>query len=33
MGEQDLERQVHRRKAIYLCVPCFNRRIENPVGV
>ena len=30
-GEQ-LERQVYRQKAIYLCVPCFNRWIENPVG-
>ncbi len=32
LGEADLERQVHRRKALYLCVFCFNRWIENPVG-
>jgi hypothetical protein len=32
LSEEELERQVHRRKAIYLCVPCFNRWIENPVG-
>ena len=31
MSEQQLERQVFRQKAIYLCVPCFNRWIENPV--
>jgi len=31
MSEEQLERQVHRQKAIYLCVPCFNRWIENPV--
>ena len=29
MREQQLERQVFRRKAIYLCVPCFNRWIEK----
>ena len=33
LGEEQLERQVYRRKAIYLCVPCFNRWIENPVGL
>ncbi len=32
MSEQQLERQVFRQKVIYLCVPCFNRWIENPVG-
>jgi hypothetical protein len=32
MSEQQLERQVFRQKAIYLCVPCFNRWIENPVS-
>jgi hypothetical protein len=31
LSEQELERQVFRQKAIYLCVPCFNRWIENPV--
>ena len=30
MSEQQLERQVFRQKAIYLCVPCFNRWIESP---
>ena len=33
MSEQQLERQVFRQKAIYLCVPCFNRWIENPVSL
>jgi hypothetical protein len=33
LSEEELERQVYRRKAIYLCVPCFNRRIVNPVGL
>jgi hypothetical protein len=28
-----LEQQVFRQKAIYLCVQCFNRWIENPVSV
>jgi hypothetical protein len=32
LSEEQLERQVHRQKAIYLCVRCFNRWIENPVG-
>ncbi len=32
MSEQQLERQVFRQKAIYLCVPCFNYWIENPVS-
>ncbi len=32
MSEQQLERQVFRQKVIYLCVPCFNRWIDNPVG-
>jgi hypothetical protein len=32
LTEQQLERQVYLQKAIYLCVPCFNRWIENPVG-
>jgi hypothetical protein len=32
MSEDQLERQVHRQKAIYLCVPCFNAWIEKPVG-
>jgi hypothetical protein len=31
MSERQLERQVFRQKAIYVCVPCFNRSIENPV--
>ena len=31
MSEQQLEQQVFRQRAIYLCVPCFNRWIENPV--
>jgi hypothetical protein len=31
MSGQQLEYQVNRRKAIYLCVSCFNRWIENPV--
>ncbi len=30
LGEEQLERQVHRREVIYLCVGCFNRWIENP---
>ena len=33
MSEQQLERQVFRQKAIYLCVPCFNQWIENPVNL
>ena len=32
MSEQQLERQVFRHIAIYLCVPCFNQWIDNPVG-
>jgi hypothetical protein len=32
MSQQQLERQVFRQKAIYLCVPCFTRWIENPVS-
>lgn len=32
MTEKQLERQVFRQKAIYLCVPCFNRWIEHPVS-
>ncbi len=32
MSEQQLERQVFRQKVIYLCVRCFNRWIDNPVG-
>src|SRR6476646_2046903 len=31
MSEQELERQVFRHKAIYLCISCFNLWIENPV--
>ena len=31
MSEQQLERRVFRQKAIYLCVPCFNRWIEDSV--
>ncbi len=31
MSEQQLEHQVFRKKVIYLCVPCFNRWIENPL--
>jgi hypothetical protein len=33
LSDRQLEHQVRRQKAIYLCVPCFNRWIENPVGV
>ncbi len=32
LSEADLERQVYRQKAIYLCVACFQDWIENPVG-
>ena len=32
MSELQLERQVFRRKAIYLCVRCFNHWIETPVS-
>ncbi len=32
MSEQQLERQVYRKKVNYLCVSCFNRWIENPVS-
>jgi hypothetical protein len=32
LGEKELERQVYRRKAIYLCVRCFNPWIEDPAG-
>ena len=32
LSEQQLERQVFRQKAIYLCMQCFNRWIENPVS-
>jgi hypothetical protein len=32
MSEQQLERQVFRQKAIYLCISCFNRWIENPAS-
>ena len=31
MSEQQLERQVFRQIALYLCVSCFNGWIENPV--
>ena len=31
LSERQLEHQVHRQKAIYLCVPCFKRWIEDPV--
>ena len=27
-----LDDPTHRQKAIYLCVPCFDRWIEDPVG-
>ena len=33
MSEQQLEHQVFRQKAIYLCVRCFNGWIENPVSL
>jgi hypothetical protein len=32
LSEQQLEHQVHCHKAIYLCLPCFQRWIENPVS-
>jgi hypothetical protein len=32
MSKQQLEREVFRQKAIYLCVPCFNLWIENPAS-
>ena len=32
LSEEQLERQVFRKKAIYLCTACFNRWIENPVN-
>jgi hypothetical protein len=32
LSEEQLERQVYRHKAIYLCVPCFNIWIGNPVS-
>jgi hypothetical protein len=32
LSEEQLERQVYRQKAIYLCVPCYTRWIEDPVG-
>jgi hypothetical protein len=32
MSEQQLERQVFRQQAIYLCVSCFTQWIENPVS-
>jgi hypothetical protein len=32
LSEREAEHQVYRRKAIYLCVPCFNRWIDDPVG-
>ena len=32
ISEQQLERQVFRQKAIYLCVSCFNQWIESPVS-
>jgi hypothetical protein len=32
MSEQQLESQVFRQKAIYLCMPCFNRWFESPVS-
>ena len=32
LSEQQLELQVYRHKAIYLCIRCFNRWIENPVS-
>ncbi len=32
LSKEQLERQVYRHKAIYLCVRCFNRWIENPVS-
>lgn len=33
LSGHELERQVDRRKAIDPCIPCFNRWIENPVGI
>jgi hypothetical protein len=32
MSEQQLQRQVYRKKVIYLCLSCFNRWIENPLS-
>jgi hypothetical protein len=32
VSEKQLERQVFRQKAMYLCVPCFNLWIEDPVS-
>jgi hypothetical protein len=33
LSEKQLESQVYRQKAIYLCVRCFNHWIENSVGL
>jgi hypothetical protein len=33
LSEHDLERQVYRREVIRLCVPCYNRWIEDTVGL
>jgi hypothetical protein len=32
LNEQQLEQQVYRNKAIYLCIRCFNRWFENPLN-
>jgi hypothetical protein len=32
MTEQELKDQVYRRVVIHLCVPCYQRWIENPAG-
>jgi hypothetical protein len=32
MTEQELKDQVYRRVVIHLCVPCYQRWIENPTG-
>jgi hypothetical protein len=33
LSEQELERQVYRREVIHLCVPCYNRWIEDTLGL
>ncbi len=32
LTEQEARDQVHRRVVLFLCVPCYNRWIENPAG-
>jgi hypothetical protein len=32
LGQQEALDQVYRRRVLYLCVPCYERWIEDPTG-